>query len=138
MAVAGGTVWFHAYSSTKTAAYFSERIGVHPTDAVEIGDLVGKGRSGRRHKEAIWSLERECSADAREPLDDALLPLLSQFDGREVILDELRSDFDLRVQCYGSSNSTQGGFWLGVPVLQRLGRLGVDLICTVYLDGPDD
>lgn len=137
MAVAGGTVWFHAYSSTKTASYFSERIGIRPTQLVEIGDPIGNGRSGRRHQEAIWTLERECSDNAREPLDEALLPLLSQFDGREDVLDELRSDFELRVQCYGSSNSVQGGFWLGVPVLQRLGRLGVDFICTVYLDGPD-
>lgn len=64
--------------------------------------------------------------------------MLTQFDGLDDVLDDLRSDFELRIQCYGSSNSPQGGFWLGVPALQRLGRLGVDFICTVYLDGPED
>lgn len=137
MAVAGGNVSFHAYSSTRTAAYFAERIGVRPTRVAEIGDPVGKGIYGRRHQDAIWTLEVECPEDALEPLDAALLTLLSQFDGLEEVLDELRADFDLRVRCYGQSNSVQGGFWLGVPVLQRLGRLGVDFVCTVYLDEPE-
>lgn len=133
----GGTVSFHAYSSTKTAAFFAERVGVRPTRLAEIGDLVGNGSSGRRHRDAIWTLELDCPEDAIEPLDDALLRMLSQFDGWADVIDELRSDFDLRVRCSGSSDSMQGGFWLGVPVLQRLGRLGVDFVCTVYLDEPE-
>lgn len=137
MAVAGGNVSFHAYSSTRTAAYFAERVGVRPTRVAEIGDPMGRGTSGRRHQDAIWTLELECPERAIEPLDDALMTLLSHFDGLEDVLDELRSEFDLRVRCYGSSDSTQGGFWLGVPVLQRLGRLGVDFVCTVYLDEPE-
>jgi len=131
--VSGGTVSFNATSTTMTAAQFSERIRIERTSAAEIGDLVGDGRSGRRYEFAIWTLERDSADDAREPLDEALLSLLSVFDGRETALDELRGAFELRVQCSGSSDSSQGGFWLSPQVLQRLGRLGVDFICTVYL-----
>lgn len=72
---------------------------------------------------AIWLLDQDCSDDASEPLNDALLQLLSRFDDAQDVLEELRADYELRVQCHGSSNSEQGGFWLGVPVLQRLSRL---------------
>lgn len=134
VAVSGGSVYFHATSTTMTAAQFSERIGIEPTHAAEIGDLVGNSRFGRRYEFAIWTLERDLDDGALEPLDDALLSLLSTFDGREAVLDELRTAFDFRVQCWGSSDSPQGGFWLSPQVLQRLGQLGADLICTVYLD----
>ncbi len=136
MSVAGGMVSFSAVSSTKTAAYFAERIGVQPTGLAEIGDLKGNGRFGHRHQVAIWWLEQDCSDDAIEPLNDALLQLLSRFDDARDVLEELRSDYQLRVQCHGSSDSEQGGLWLGVPVLQRLSRLGVDFTCTVYLEPP--
>lgn len=125
---------FNATSTTMTAAQFAARTGIEPSHMAEIGDLVGNGRSGRRYEFAIWTLERDCADDAREPLDEALSLLLSTFDGRETVLDEFRAAFDLRVQCSGSSDSSQGGFWLSPQVLQRLGRLGVDFICTVYLD----
>jgi len=91
MAMTEGTVSFHAVSTTRTAAWFGERLGMR-----------------------------------------------SEFDGREDVLDGLREDHDLRVQCHGSSASSQGGFWPAPEVLQRLGRLGVDFTCTVYLaDCPD-
>lgn len=133
MSVTEGSVWFEALSTERTAAFFTERTGLQPIDAREIGDPVGNGRSGRRMKFALWSLERECP-DSLSPLDDALASLLQMFDGLEPRLDDLRDAFELRVRCYGSSNSSQGGFWLGSDVLRRLGRPGVDFHCTVYLE----
>ncbi len=124
---------FHATSRTMTATQFSECIGIEPTYIAEIGDLVGNGRFGRRHEFAVWTLERDCNKEAREPLDEALGSLLSMFDGRDTVLEELCAAFELRVQCWGSSDSSQGGFWLSTQVLQQLGRLGADFICTVYL-----
>lgn len=138
MSVAGGTVSLSAVSTTRTAASFAERIGLPGTTCAEIGDLRGNGRSGFRHQTALWALDLDCPDGAVEPLNEALRQLLAQFDGREDILHELRPHWDLRVQCWGSSNSVQGGFWLDRPVLQGLARLGVDFICTVYLDDPDD
>ncbi len=123
VSVSDGTVSFNATSTTMTAAQFSERIRLEATEAAEIGDLVGNGRSGRRYEFAIWTLEQDSTDGAREPLDEALLALLSKFDGREAALDELRGAFELRVQCSGSSDSSQGGFWLSPQVLQRLGQL---------------
>jgi len=138
MAMTEGTVSFHAVSTTRTAAWFGEQLGMRSTRSAEIGELVGNGRYGRRHEFAIWTLERDFDNDSAEPLNDALLALLSEFDGREDVLDGLREDHDLRVQCHGSSASSQGGFWPAPEVLQRLGRLGVDFTCTVYLaDCPD-
>lgn len=137
MSVTGGTVSFSAVSSTRTAASFAARIGVPATGLAEIGELRGNGRHGYRHQNAVWWLAQDCPDDAIEPLNDALLQLLAHFDGREDALDELRPHWDLRVQCHGSSDSVQGGFWLDRPVLRQLGKLGVDFICTVYLEEPD-
>lgn len=133
MSVTEGRVWFEALSTERTAASFTEHTGLQPTDAREIGDPVGNGISGRRMKFALWSLERECP-DSSNPLDDALMSLLRSFDGLEHRLDDLRDVFELRIRCYGSTNSTQGGFWLGSEVMSRLGRLGVEFHCTVYLE----
>ena len=73
MAVVDAVVSFSAVGTTKTAASFSERIGLRPTRLAEIGDLRGNGRFGRRHETALWWLDQECRVGAREPPDDALL-----------------------------------------------------------------
>ncbi|MBM7789454.1 DUF4279 domain-containing protein [Tenggerimyces flavus] len=135
MAVAEGLVTFVAKSATRTAAWFGEWIGLVPTRSWEIGDLVGNGFTGRRHDGAGWELEREL-ADGPEPLNAALLDLLSAFNGREDRLRELRENFELELWCYVSSDSTQGGFWLSPEATGCLGRLGLPFFCTVYLDDP--
>jgi len=136
VAVVEGMVAFNV-STSHTAESFSQRVGVQPTTAKEVGDPVGNGRSGRRHTFALWRLEYDYDDDTPNPLNDALLDLLTKFDGREEALDELRDSFELGVQCHGTSNSPQGGFWLSPEVLRRMGRLGVDFMCTVYCDGDE-
>lgn len=135
MAVADGRVTFVAKSMTRTAAWFGERIGLEPAHSWEIGDLVGNGSTGRRHTGAGWTLERDL-AEGPEPLNAALLDLLTTFDGQEDRLGELSESFELELWCYVSSDSTQGGFWLGPEVTGRLGRLGLQFYCTVHLDDP--
>lgn len=129
---------FEALSTVRTAASFTEQMGLQPTAAREIGEPRGKYGRGRPSEHAVWSLQRDGSGI--EPLDDALLSLLKEFDGRGDLLDVLRASFELRVRCYGSSDSEQGGFWLSGEVMRRLGRLGVEFHCTVYLgaDDPDE
>lgn len=137
LAVVDGRVSFEALGTALTAAHFTERVGVTPTKAAEIGDIVGRGIGGRRYEVALWSLNRAFDGDGLEPLDQALSCLLAAFDGKEAVLDELSRSFELRIRCYGSSDSTQGGFWLSADVMDRLGRLGrlgVSFYCTVHLD----
>ena len=137
MSVVDGRVSFEALGTVETAAYVTERLGLAPTKAAEIGDLVGRGPTGRRYEVSLWSLDQYFDREGLEPLDRALSCLLAAFDGKEAVLDELSRSFEMRVRCYGSSDSTQGGFWLSADVMDRLGRLGrfgVSFYCTVYLD----
>ena len=113
----------------------TEHLGLTPTTAREVGEPRGRYGRGRPSDNAIWSLDRD--GEGIEPLDGALAALLREFDGREELLDGLRDSCLLRVRCYGSSDSEQGGFWLSPEVMQGLGRLGVEFHCTVYLDPPD-
>lgn len=126
---------FEALSTERTAASFTEQVGLQPTTAREIGEPRGECGRGKPSEVAVWSFT--CDGTGIEPLDDALLSLLNEFDGREGLLDELRNSFEMRVRCYASSDSEQGGFWLSAEVMRSLGRLGVDFHCTVYLSSDD-
>jgi hypothetical protein len=131
MAVTGGMVSFIAMSTTASSADFRERLGVEPTQSWELGDPARQADRERDH--AAWILDRDLEVE-RETLDAGLLNLLRAFEGRETDLDDLRAQYDMFVQCYGSSDSTQGGFVLGATVMRRMAALGLDLVCTIYLE----
>lgn len=133
MSVTDGSVSFNAQSSSHSAASFSERLGLNPTFSREIGDPVGNKSSDRRMTKSQWTLQIDYDAADGKRLDDALLELLARFDDHLDELDGLRPHFDCWVQFHGSSDSGQGGFWLSPATLGKLGRLGVELLGTVYL-----
>lgn len=85
----------------------------------------------------MWALIRDY-ADGPNPLNDALLSLLTEFDGLDEQVNAMHEEFEIRVRCWGSSDSEQGGFWLSPAVTRRLGRLRVEFYCTVYLQSPTD
>ncbi|MET3806058.1 hypothetical protein ABIB25_003067 [Nakamurella sp. UYEF19] len=76
-------------------------------------------------------------ADGPNPLDDALTTLLAVFDGRGEQVEALREEFEIRVRCWGSSGSAQGGFWLSSGVIRRVGQLGAEFRCTANLATSD-
>src|SRR6478609_1130566 len=88
MAVLDAQASFEALSTERTAAWFTERLGLQPTVAREAGEPKGTLGRGRPYEGAIWSLKRDGAGS--EPLDDALLRLLTEFDGREEQSDALR------------------------------------------------
>lgn len=135
VSVTDGSVSFTAQSSTRTASSFTDRIGLEPTWAREMGDPVGNGSSGRRMTKSEWTLWVDYNTGGGVDLDAALLGLLSRFDDHLDEFDRLRRDFRCWVQFHGSSNSEQGGFVLGTATLQKVARLGVELLGTVYLQG---
>lgn len=136
MAVGEGQVSFVAISTVATAAAFTEAVGVQPTFTTEVGGPRGNGRSGRRSEVALWTLDREFDGGVN-PVDEALVALLSAFDGAEERLDAVRDSYELRVSWWGTSNSEQGGFWFSLPVVQRTARLGAEVHGTVYFDAAD-
>jgi hypothetical protein len=131
VAVTGGKASFVAKSTTASAANFGRQIGMQASQTWELGD-PGR-RPGSDRDQAAWILDRDLEVDGQS-LDAGLLQLLAVFDGREAELQALSADYDMYVQCYASSDSTQGGFVLGSTVMRRMGELGLDLLCTVYLD----
>jgi hypothetical protein len=133
VSVKDGEASFDADSTTMTAQEFSSRIGVAPPTSAEIGDPVGRGRSGRRHTTASCSWDFSCGDGARAPLDAVLGMLIETLEPALPVLDEMRGIWTDEVGCHGSSNSEQGGFWLGRPVADGLSRLGAAFFCTVYL-----
>jgi hypothetical protein len=123
-------------SDVITAASIGALIGSDPTTSWEVGELVGNGRSGRRHENAGWVLD-VFDDTSPEPLDGAVRSLVDALEGRKGGLDAIRANCTLRVRCYGSSDSGQGGFWLSPETVQRLGSLGVEFFCTIYLEQAD-
>jgi hypothetical protein len=134
VAVTGGKASFVAKSQTASAADFGRRIGVQASRAWELGDPGREPASKRDH--AAWILDRDLEVEDQS-LDVGLLQLLALFDGHEAEIKALGADYDMYVQCYASSDSTQGGFVLGSTVMRRMGQLGLDLLCTVYLADED-
>lgn len=131
MAVTGGKASFVAKSKTASAADFGRRIGVQSSRAWELGDPARQPAGKRDH--AAWILDLDLEVDGQS-IDAGLLQLLAIFEGHETEIRALSADYDMYVQCYASSDSTQGGFVLGSTVMRRMGQIGLDLLCTIYLD----
>jgi len=131
MAVSGGRVSFVARSRTASAAEFTRRLGLQPSQSWELGERSRLSDSDRDH--AAWIVDRDLEVE-EQSLDAGLLRLLAIFDGREADLAELSHEYEMSVHCYGASDSTQGGFVMGSQVMRRMGELGLDLLCTIYLE----
>jgi hypothetical protein len=132
VAVTGGKASFVAKSTTASAAHFGREIGVQATQTWEMDDPGQRPGSNRDH--AAWIVDRDLEVEG-ESLDAGLHQLLAVFHGHEAEIQALSAAYDMYVQCYASSDSTQGGFILGPAVMRRMGELGLDLLCTVYIDG---
>jgi hypothetical protein len=89
--------------------------------------------TGRRPEYATWTLAVDTTEDL-EPFDAALTRLLGILQPVKEQLGRIRPFCDFRLVCFGSSDSTQGGFWLSPECLAGLGWLGADVLFTVYLD----
>jgi hypothetical protein len=131
MALVDGLVSFTALSEERSAAWFAEQLGITPSGTWEAGDLAGP--SGRRHPHSGWSLDFRSDNDT-EPFDAVLLRLIQVLSPHKDQLLRLHDSFHYRIVCSGSSDSTQGGFWLSPECLAGLGWLGAELLITVSLD----
>ena len=81
----------------------------------------------------MWALIRDY-ADGPNPLNDAVLSLLSESDDLDQQVNALHEEFEIRVRCWGASDSERGGFWLSSEVTRRLAQLGMEVHCTVYIE----
>jgi hypothetical protein len=130
VAVVEGNALFAVFSGTRTAAWLADQIGTIPDQAWDVGDLVGNGSSGRRHVDAGLGLYFDEST-AENPIDAVLRAMLDRVEPLEG-LNTIRAEVDVRVQCWGTCDSTQGGVWISADVMHRLGKLGAEFLCTIY------
>jgi hypothetical protein len=137
------TVW----SEHRTARDIRDLMGVDPTRSHERGDptraaLRGRVLPGQSPVEvnAQWSLDGD--PEAADPEDESgfrtLRQLLSRIGHTADAIAELKQDCDVSITWSGYSDSWQGGFVLEQDLLQELGRLGIPIWGTTYLDDDSD
>jgi hypothetical protein len=131
MALVDALVSFTILSDQRTAAWITEQLGIAPTDTLEAGESRRAG--GHRYEHAGWTLDIERQDDS-EPFDAALKRLIDILQPHKQQLAAIRPLCHFRLVCSGSSDSTQGGFWLSPECLAGVGWLGAEILFTVYLE----
>ncbi len=126
-----------AQSTTITAAAVTEKLGLTPTRAYEVGQTIPRrsGQPGRRTAaHAQWEHTLRSSATAEDPHGLAALRRLVELllPSAPALL-ELGGTCDLRIFWLAHSDSPQGGFVLDGLLLAGLGRLGIPFYADVFL-----
>ena len=92
---------------------------------------------GKVVTECLWVFgeERTIAADEDPQGMESLVRLTERFEPKSAALAELRSQgYKITVTMTGSSDSTQGGFYVGPDTMRRLGLLSASFSPSVWLD----
>lgn len=117
----------------------NDRIGLAASEIRVEGELVGTGRSGRRHKHSGWFLSSDGEVDA-DTIEPHLQWLLDQIEPIAPDLAEILASDDVlgNVDGFWASSGTGGGPWISAEVMSRLGALGLSLVVSFYATSSDD
>jgi len=127
-------------SLTNSASDVTAVLGLEPTASAEIGDPVGRVRTGadgkpsmRERTHSIWALDAEhIDSDDRSGFA-GVRSLVALLESRKSALKKLHDRYFMEIRWSGFSDSPQGGFLLPSDLLVALGSLGLDFHGTVYL-----
>jgi len=121
-----------------SAAEISQRLGMTPSFAHEVGELYSP-RSTNRRKSAIWGFESDLSDD--NDIEQHLTHLCSIFEPKRAALMALADDgYDMDWFCFVEvDNDAQGGgILLPRELLRRLAQFPVSLDFDIYPAEPSD
>jgi len=111
---------------------------IEPTRSHEFGDPhPSKSRAalGKVTIESLWlfSEPRTLSTEEDPHGIESLVKLAERFESRASILTSLKDRYAIEVLLFGSSDSGQGGLYIGPETMRRLGLLSASLIQTIWL-----
>lgn len=123
-------------SSETDPSVVTDLLGLEPTRVTMAGTRRKSGRVADHH---TWSMD---TGEVSNTIDDqtgthalrALVALIHPALGR---LPNLPPDCEPRIWWSAYSDSVQAGFVLPADLAASIGKLGVDVYGTVYLDDPD-
>jgi len=119
-----------------TVGHISAMLGIEPTVIWEYGDpWPSKTRPDRLRSHGAWRFEEPRTIAATEDPHgmESLVRLAERFEPVADRLAELSKEFDIRVGMFGSSDSTQAGFFVGAETMRRLGLLSAAFVPDIYL-----
>lgn len=135
--IQSGRATFSVQSTETDPDQITRLLGVEPTAIV----LAGTGRpSGRAHQVNQWKIDTPWlgNTNADQTGTSALRELMTLLRPAAGKVHELPADCDTRIWWSADSDSTQGGFVLPADLSRTIGKLGVDVYATVYLDRDDE
>jgi hypothetical protein len=126
-----------------TASEITRALEIEPTSSFEIGDLHTNLRYaalGRVRTHSKWDFEEEeTSATDTDPHGMRSLDQLAErFESKAAILADLSERYEIRIWMRGSSDSTQGGFYVSAETMRRLGLLSASFSPSIWLTEEED
>jgi len=141
MAVAETQTSLAIYGATSAdrAAYVTDALGIEPSYSHEHGDpyqsprLAAQGKV-MKHPTWLWHQPATGSTDDDFHGMQSLDLLAEHFEPHAAVLMKLSERYTLRILMSGFSDSTQGGFFVRLATMLRLGMFGAAFVPTVYLE----
>jgi hypothetical protein len=106
----------------------TKRVGLQPTEAWQVGDIVPPVRFPRKF--SAWRIKSRISH--LEEVERHVVDVLDQIRGREAVFRDIAREHCVRMQCVGYYNEYNPGFRLEPDIVRRLADLGVTIDLDAY------
>lgn len=120
----------------RKVGHITDLLGITPTAVWEYGDpWPSKKRADRLRPNGQWRFtEQRTIGKAEDPhAMESLVRLAERFEPHADALGRLAKDYRIVVGMFGSSDSSQAGFWVGPETMRRLGLLHAAFAPDIYL-----
>ena len=126
-------------SLTHKAAAVTKILDLVPTATAELGDPVGRVRTGsdgkpsmRERTHSIWVLDSPEMLSAEESDFSSVQGLIDTLQSKRKALDKLREHYFIEIAWNGYSDRMQAGFLIPSDLLAAMGALGIDFHGQVF------